>query len=790
MLLDGDPNKPLFCAIAEIDNIARSACLPPPSISKFNRLLNPIGQYPGRGWFLVTRDILNKINVNGLHSVSMQDESPNRKLVANNLVIIKEPYGITPGDTGDTANVFCLEMADQRWVLNDPAMGVACNKYYNVIAVDWNDPSTGTITNFWADSKNGGVTAWTWQTMVTDLWNLCPQLGSNSTLPYTPNDQPYNFSFPGTNAYWALNQVLWKLGCGIRWDCTKTTNQYSIVRIGASDMASDQAITAAENPSSPTPKIHDREFQTIVRGKEPATVTVCFQILYSRGVENTTGIDAAKQYIVNSVYKIPVNSPRVSLADPSTSHVLWDDMPACADASDAITNFSALTARANERGASFFQMLNGDSGGVRLHKIFTQVLYAGSGPFLPGSAYRGVAWGQDLIGLGSGMRGGLITEVVRHPFWCLGVDNEGQWVDYHGDMSSSYLRPVDYGPTDPNYPVHSCRLMVNNTTPEATGLYNATLYRYDNTNLTYSAQENVWGQEMNGATNVAIEKYPCRLVGYGATSLSGRPIWEFKFVAGGNSTPLDWCFEAVAVASMEGCMSSAVTSFLRKTVLTSGNAANYTTGAGTTLIDADLYGAGGGGGGSSATGVSVGGAGAGGGGSSGAHAEWVVPVLPNTNYTYTVGNGGNGGTGGNNGLSGDASRLTVGANTAIATGGTGGSGDPGNDQAHFTGGGNAPTASTNSSVNGSGNPGFAGIVLVAQSGPLFGQTTPVPFGGTGGCLDWGGAGTGNGAGGVGMNALPNTGAGGAGASTGLNGANAVGGKGGSGVIIIHEYGSL
>jgi hypothetical protein len=211
--------------------------------------------------------------------------------------------------------------------------------------------------------------------------------------------------------------------------------------------------------------------------------------------------------------------------------------------------------------------------------------------------------------------------------------------------------------------------------------------------------------------------------------------------------------------------------FIRTVVLTSGT--THTTGAGTNKIFVRLVGGGGGGGG--CTSVATAAAAAGGGGA-GSYAEKTFDVLPSTNYNYAIGALG-AGVSGAAGANGGASTFAVGATTVTAPGGTGGPVGTAATTLTARAGGAGGAIATNGDVNGAGQGGDYGVVLIVA--------TPIVASGQGGSSPFGRGGLGLVAVGNGVAAI-GYGSGGGGAATGAS-AVRTGGNGVAGVIVIDEY---
>lgn len=525
---------PVFDAIEELGNIATSGY--PMPRGTFNCLLNPLGEAYARGWFCLRRDTLNKINLNATHSITFTDDT-GRSATAYNLLFVTEPLNLVPGKASDPDAVFLCEMSDLRYQLGGPHMGVAVNKQFNVRAPDYSADATP-ATNYYADSLNAGA-AWTWQTMMANLWaTMSTQLGTTPTLPAIPDGTPEGWRFPGVSCWWALNRILEYANVAVLWNPTLQSNPYSLVAIGATDSASDAAITTAETGNL---KIFDREYRSVIFGRIPGKARVYFHVQYGRYGEEQTTPRTSSQWATNGVTSIDVTGPD-SASDPSVIVPLWGSMAALADKDGAITNTSALTTNASDVANGFWRMIRG-RGGLRLHKIFSGVLMNGSTAFVPGSSIRGVAWRQDLNGIGGDEPGGLITEIVRHPFWMLRVDDQAGFCECCDD--STEVQSPDFRPSYPNYPHLLQKVRLTTGTADANGLFTAFVQQYDSTARTWSDKEACYAKEHNGLTTLASgNRYTARLSGYDSTA-TAAPIYTI----GDGGGALTWNVVAVTLAA-------------------------------------------------------------------------------------------------------------------------------------------------------------------------------------------------------------------------------------------------
>lgn len=471
--------QPVQDAIAERQNLALLGYPAPPNFDRANSILNPLGESPGRGWFLMLRQDLADLDLNGLQTLVMQDDIGNSASVRN-LVIAREPACITPsGSTSDGMACFLVEVADARYRCHNPYFSIPLDAQYNVRA-----PGYGGL--YYAASINGS-NPWGWSAMVGDIWGkMSTQLGAFPGLPSSPDGQPERYRYLGVSAWRALCQVLDKLGMAVAWDAAAAT--YRIVSRGVADASSTSAINAAAGRL-----IFDRQFQAVVRGRVPAGVRVHFHRVQEHyGSEPATPQDSS-QFITSNVYTVDVSGGALAAgAEPSTFHPLWDDLPALYDPSGNLLNSAALATRAQTRATAYYASIQGN-GGNR-----SQQVYAGLVKARPGGTISGVAWRQDMSSLGDPGRegGGLVTEVVRVPVSRLRVSDAGQFEEEFAD--SSALHPPDLRVKEPVYP-DLCQLVRLITgTPDDGGFYDALLQIWNADLQAWQDHESIWVIDANG----------------------------------------------------------------------------------------------------------------------------------------------------------------------------------------------------------------------------------------------------------------------------------------------------
>lgn len=506
-------------AVEEARNLAQLRYPLPAKWGSVNSVLNPLGPAPARGFLLIRRKDLDLIDQNTTHTLEWEDGEGHTR-THRNLYFVKSQC-ITPGDPGDENGVHLMEVADYRHLLADPALGVACNKQYNVRAPAWSQNATE-ANRYYADTLNSG-SLWTWQTLVTDLWNLMPGLGSLSTLPWTPDGTPEGWKFPGVNAWEALTEVLVRIGCAVKWDDTASSNAYSIVRVGATDSTTSTAIDQLFRDSL---LLHDDEWVEGAKARIPGKVRVYFHVQYlDYGAEQTTQRTTA-QWSTAAVHQETITGSDAN-ADSNIIHGIWDDLPALANADGTISNSSALATRAQERADDFYRMISSDGGG-RLRKTYHGIVNA----VTPGSTIKGVIYRQDMLGLCDEQPGGLVTEVYRHPYLFLTVDQAtGQFtaVPY---QSSSHNRPPAFGPGYPNYPHLLQVVELTTSVADVNGLFTATVQQYDPVARTFSDKEACYVRDANRGTQLTSgRRYHGRLSGHDPAG--GAPIYTISTTSPG-----------------------------------------------------------------------------------------------------------------------------------------------------------------------------------------------------------------------------------------------------------------
>lgn len=352
-----------------------------------NCLVNPLGPSPARGLVLMLRSSLDSLDRTALHDLVMEDSQKNRA-TAKNLLIVRA-FAATPGYRDDPDAAFWVELADKR----HSAQATPLNASYNV-----KDTAGG---SYLSASRNSGAD-WTWTTMLTSLWTAAAKLGSWPGLPFTPDGTPEGFSYFGWSAYAALNDVLERISCALRWE--PSTDTYTIVRVGATDTTASLALTASDKK-----RLFDAEPIEPARANIPYYCRVHFPV--QRITADTTG--ASPYYVVD----VTDPSGTSTGVETGTYALVFDELSAQYDSGGSLTNSAALTNRANERAADYFRRARLG----RLERTYTGIL--SDTALTPGAQLKETAW----LHRGNG----LVTALGRFP----GMD--GSPLDYGPDVDGN-----------------------------------------------------------------------------------------------------------------------------------------------------------------------------------------------------------------------------------------------------------------------------------------------------------------------------------------------------------------
>ena len=289
-------------------------------VSKPNSFTCLLGFEPGIGYVILDGQSQSQLDTSLLWKIDFENQAigEGTKTVTLKGLLVKRTTCITPGLENDYDAAHLVELVDRRALLvNRPI-----NSAYNVRR----DPGI----SYYPGTLNGGV-AWTWTAMVENIWTAIgtnpataasPQLGTYPGLPFTPDGTPENFSFYGTTGFKALEEVLRKLSCTLKFD--PLTDAFSIIALAGGTAPGSDAIWnyyPTEGDRVRLPGMYRVHFHRQSGGSEyPLAGTTTYYTVDVAG----TGSDTA------------------------TYLLLYDDLPAVYNSTGTLTNTAALAARAAE----------------------------------------------------------------------------------------------------------------------------------------------------------------------------------------------------------------------------------------------------------------------------------------------------------------------------------------------------------------------------------------------------------------------------------------------------------
>lgn len=384
--------------------------LPTPYLGRANSFLANVDR-PGMGWIILRRSEVNAIDSEatnhslvfraGAHSVTVQH------------LHVYNAVAIAGTQNSNGLDSYLVELRDKR----ELCRWTTLNKSYNVRSVDW---VATTPTAYLLDTTDGGA-AWTWATMIADIWtNISPLGGAlTTTLMEVPTSDPENFVFPGVSALAALEHI-----------CSHTNNHLLLKRDGTFHIVAQSDPDAANtalmlthsgkmlNPSSP--KFYDGV-------RVPASVKVFFP-KHNSAFQNHTDpriLTGTDQYHVDPVHSITVTTtavvPGINVIANATA-TIHDSLPARYNELGTIQNNAALAAQADKRALEFIE-------GLRQTEPPRDDIYHYPIPFNLGSGLERIHW----YDFGDGIR----TEAMSSP-------------KTSGGTESTALTPVNETPGIPD----------------------------------------------------------------------------------------------------------------------------------------------------------------------------------------------------------------------------------------------------------------------------------------------------------------------------------------------------
>lgn len=257
-----------------------------------------------------------------------------------------------------SANVaYLLTLADRRHVLRMKTI----DDLFNVRTPE--PTATSGAGLYYAGSLSGGTTVWTWQTMLTRIWDQYVALGLSSpfapnaspTLPYTPDGTPEGFRFHGVSALEAYGAVLDKINCVLCYNIF--TDTFSLQRKSASQ-ADTAGFSALSNASR---ELATQAPKRCKAASIPEKIRVYFRAIEKftgSGMDTNNGSGGGEYGSADGPYWTAPSvfvdvSTGIAGAIAGTRVSVWDDLPAIMPngfrSSQASTadNTTDLTARAN-----------------------------------------------------------------------------------------------------------------------------------------------------------------------------------------------------------------------------------------------------------------------------------------------------------------------------------------------------------------------------------------------------------------------------------------------------------
>lgn len=201
-------------------------------LGKANSFTNTIGDGPGRGYVLMSRDSLNSLSTSSPLNLVFGQGGSDESIELQG-IYIRTATRITPGASQSAAAIYLVELVDTRYYL----LRKSINKRYNCRYL--RDTSDGYV-----DATLNSGDPWTWEEVITDLWdeNTTSLIGSIGTLPDLSDleSKPENLRYEGVSAWEALNDACRRCGCTVVYDNAFANNFY-VIRLGV--------ISGDEDPS-------------------------------------------------------------------------------------------------------------------------------------------------------------------------------------------------------------------------------------------------------------------------------------------------------------------------------------------------------------------------------------------------------------------------------------------------------------------------------------------------------------------------------------------------------------
>jgi hypothetical protein len=354
---------------------------------KASSIFCPLGLAPTRAWFLMLKRDLDSLasstGASSPHTITwtqILDGATSARTFTG--FYLANSTRVLHGGEDDVDSLHLVEFVDARGIIA---------KMSDTDSLNANIRSYAQATDYL-----DGTEGYTWTSLLTELWNLCPGLGAFPGLPagFSPDGVPQNTRFIGVSAWHALNAVLDKLDCAVAHNPLAAAANYSIVRLGATQVLAEPTGNLLKWNAEPT------DFPVC---DIPATVRVYFHNHYEAyGQERDTELTTNWSTVGAGAYVDIATADASALA--GTVVALWDDLPRILDEYNTISNASAVNTRATARKDGLLQRQRT----TRAHKI-----YIGVQNFAVGGQVRAVLWRNwgdydaDL--------GGTVTEYIQRP---------------------------------------------------------------------------------------------------------------------------------------------------------------------------------------------------------------------------------------------------------------------------------------------------------------------------------------------------------------------------------------
>lgn len=357
-----------------------------PLLNKANSIQVPTGRTPVSGWLLLSRGDYAKLD---RYSTALQLEvgnttQPNNVAMLKNLAIVQAQC-VTRGLAASANSIYLVEVTDARGILHNRWFQYPLNAQYNLRSPAY--PQTFQLDSMkdYPTAGTGSKTTWTWTTMLQDMWERMPALGTWPGLPYAPLGTPEGFRFVGVPALHTLCDILDTLGMTIACDLTQDA-PYTIVDDGADDVV----FTALQTKYT-THLEDDQEWIDVGSGRVPSTVKVMFRRRNSVfGTEETVAYRndvMAQQWQMKTAYTVTVPAPTL-FSGATGTHYLWSDFTIRYDDSSNPLDADITAAQqiAQERVTQYFARVYSGTYGQMSQT------YAGALPFKTGAMVDMVRW--------------------------------------------------------------------------------------------------------------------------------------------------------------------------------------------------------------------------------------------------------------------------------------------------------------------------------------------------------------------------------------------------------------